>query len=81
LGEEQFSLDGANSKSCEIVVADMIHPGHLCCLTTGERTTGLLAAFNDSLYDGCGNWDLEFAATIVIEKIKWFGPLNQEVVH
>lgn len=49
-GENSRPRGDAHSKACEIVVAVVVHAGHLCCLAAHQPTVGQHTPIGNALY-------------------------------
>ena len=74
------ALDGAEREARQIIVAALIHAGHLGGLAADEGAAGLTATLRDSGDDALGGVDLELAGGVVVEEQQRLGALGEQVI-
>ena len=79
-GRMLLALDRADREAREVIVAAMIHAGHLGGLAADEGAARLPAAFGDAGDHIARLFDLELAGGEIVEEEQRLGPLHDEVV-
>ncbi|MQM40415.1 hypothetical protein KBTX_04469 [wastewater metagenome] len=73
-------LDNPYGKTGNVIFLIAIHARHFRCFPANERRTGLFAAFSHSGNNHLNFFRFERTASHIIEKIKRFRPLGDNII-
>jgi len=73
-------FDHTDTETGEIVIAAVIHAGHLGCFAADQGATSLSAALDDAGDDAFGHPNVEFSGGVIIEKEQRLGTLHGHVI-
>ena len=79
--EHVVSLDDTDGKSGQIIVAWLVHAGHLRRLTADQRTIGGAAAIGDAGDDRPRHLAIETRSREVIQEKQWLGAMDDQIVY